>query len=189
VIRVSAGRNAGNRERALIVRQGEVRRIDRHDVGGHIRMNIAEQARETWLIENGPLDHPFGIHAEIEFLAIAEGEDVVKNLVVVWKFDGRADANHQHVWHEREVSLIEHDFLRRIRRRTAGGEPDNGVLSRTARRLYGSRQFGSENGSCRQENNGEEPETPHGSFIGRNCAEIQTWGRMARRGGWGAWGS
>src|SRR5436190_11026967 len=76
VIGVSARRHARDCEYTFLVRDRKERRVNRHDVGSHVRMDIAEETRETWLIEDDPLDAAGRIHPEIEFLPVAKREHV-----------------------------------------------------------------------------------------------------------------
>ena len=101
-------------------------------------MDIAEEARETWLIEDDPLHAARRIHPEIEFLPVAKRENVVKHLVVIGKLDRRTGPHRQNERREREVPLVEHHFRLGTHRRPAGLEPDDRVLNWSALNLCSS---------------------------------------------------
>src|SRR6187397_59728 len=72
VVGVGACGDAGDVEGAPIVGDGEVWRLDRQDVRRHVRMNVAEHARQAGLVEDDALRGAFRIHPEVELLPVAE---------------------------------------------------------------------------------------------------------------------
>src|SRR6185436_2318016 len=67
VIREAPSGDQRNGKRSAIVRDAEVRAVDGEHVGGHIRVNIAEDSTEPWLVEHHRLLNAHRIETKVEF--------------------------------------------------------------------------------------------------------------------------
>jgi hypothetical protein len=73
-------------------------------------MDVAEDPAQPRLIELHVPEDADRINPEIERLAVAEREHVVKNAIVVWKINDGTRPDGQDMGEEAQVALIEDNF-------------------------------------------------------------------------------
>ena len=116
VVGVRAGRHAAHGEDPAFVGGGEVGTVHRHDVGGHVRVDVAVEAVHRRPIERDALGGAGGIETQVEPLAVVEREHVVEDAVVVGQLHRGAHLHGHHAGRELHVALLEHARPRFARR-------------------------------------------------------------------------
>src|SRR4051794_26023293 len=71
-------------------------------------MDVTEHPHDAWPVEADRFRMPGRVAAEIEGLGFRERKNVVIEPVGIWKIDGRAGGDREHVRYERLVALIHH---------------------------------------------------------------------------------
>jgi hypothetical protein len=87
------------------VSDGVERRGEADDDGAHLRMDVAKDVGDAGAREGYGLGGTGFVEAEVESLAVVEGEDVVKEGVGVGKLHDAADGNNLQMRHEGAVLL------------------------------------------------------------------------------------
>ena len=81
-------------------------RVEDDDLGGHLRMDVAEDVDDARLLRLDRLACPALVETEVETQRLRKREDVVKNVVVVRKLDRAADQGNGHRRREALVALV-----------------------------------------------------------------------------------
>ena len=91
-------------------------------------MHVAVDVDEAWIVEFLHLASPAPVEAEVEGVVGGEGEEVMRDRIVVWKLDGRSDGNREDM-RQQHFSAGHHlEFAGSEFRDTAGDrlQPDEG---------------------------------------------------------------
>ncbi len=98
-------------------RHGKIGRWHAYHHRAHLRMNIAENIRDTWSIEMYISAGAALVEAQIESLTVKAREDIVKEWVEVRKGHDTTNLYHQYVWYKLLILLRQlKAALRRPRR-------------------------------------------------------------------------
>jgi hypothetical protein len=127
---VAAGRDAVHGQAAVGCGDAVVGGAEGDDDGAHLGVDVAEDVGDTFAVEDdGALGVGF-VEAEVEALAVEEGEDVVEEGVEVGELDAGAGGDDQDVRGELLILLDQGVLLvgaRREGKLLGGGEPDDDV--------------------------------------------------------------
>src|ERR1700733_8653042 len=115
--RVAARRHTGNDDLSVTIGDPVKRRSQREDHGAHLRMNVAENVRDSDLIETHITGSSCLVESEVETLTVKERKDIVKKRVVIRKLYDRSNRHDQNVRLKAFVQLDQARMLLAKRRR------------------------------------------------------------------------
>src|SRR5277367_6548135 len=97
---VASRRHVADLETSIGGRYAEERRGHRDHGGTHLGMDIAKNKRHSWLRETHLSRCPALVESQVEGLPAIDGEDIVKERILVGELDLRADLYDDHVGRE-----------------------------------------------------------------------------------------
>src|ERR1700722_4090157 len=110
---IGTGRNTRHLQVAVLIGDGEVRKLQHHDHGAHSGVNVTEDPYYTFAPEDDGARRAGWVKPNVKELAIVVREGIVENRIVVRKIDSSPDHNRKHVRGKRLV-FLDHGHVSRL---------------------------------------------------------------------------